>query len=124
MLCERDQHDRVANLDPLLGRPRLRLPRNAQPWVGIADFKWEASYRCHREDEVACGTARLRGNSTMCQNHCALPPCPGGASKGLHPGHPQGQVMSSDLIKHTTDASFDSDVLKADKPVLVDYWAE
>ena len=32
--------------------------------------------------------------------------------------------MSSDLIKHTTDASFDSDVLKADKPVLVDYWAE
>ncbi len=32
--------------------------------------------------------------------------------------------MSSDLIKHTSDASFDSDVLKADKPVLVDYWAE
>jgi len=32
--------------------------------------------------------------------------------------------MSSELIKHTSDASFDSDVLKADKPVLVDYWAE
>ena len=32
--------------------------------------------------------------------------------------------MSSELIKHTTDASFDSDVLQADKPVLVDYWAE
>ena len=32
--------------------------------------------------------------------------------------------MSSDLIKHTTDASFESDVLKSDKPVLVDYWAE
>jgi thioredoxin 1 len=32
--------------------------------------------------------------------------------------------MSSDLIKHTSDASFDSDVLHADKPVLVDYWAE
>ena len=31
--------------------------------------------------------------------------------------------MSSE-IKHTTDATFDSDVLKADKPVLVDYWAE
>ena len=30
----------------------------------------------------------------------------------------------SDLIKHTTDASFDADVLQADKPVLVDYWAE
>ncbi len=32
--------------------------------------------------------------------------------------------MSSDLITHVSDASFESDVLKADKPVLVDYWAE
>ncbi|NJN53084.1 MAG: thioredoxin TrxA [Gammaproteobacteria bacterium] len=29
-----------------------------------------------------------------------------------------------DKIVHVTDASFDTDVLKADKPVLVDYWAE
>jgi thioredoxin 1 len=32
--------------------------------------------------------------------------------------------MSSDLIKHVSDESFDSDVLKSDCPVLVDYWAE
>ena len=32
--------------------------------------------------------------------------------------------MSSDLIKHVSDASFEGDVLKAGKPVLVDYWAE
>jgi len=32
--------------------------------------------------------------------------------------------MSSDLIQHTSDAAFDSDVLQADRPVLVDYWAE
>jgi thioredoxin 1 len=32
--------------------------------------------------------------------------------------------MSSDLIKHVNDASFEADVLKADGPVLVDYWAE
>jgi thioredoxin 1 len=32
--------------------------------------------------------------------------------------------MSSDLIKHTTDASFEADVLKSQLPVLVDYWAE
>ena len=32
--------------------------------------------------------------------------------------------MSSELIKHTSDASFDSDVLQSDTPVLVDYWAE
>ena len=30
----------------------------------------------------------------------------------------------SDKIIYTTDASFDSDVLQADIPVLVDYWAE
>jgi len=27
-------------------------------------------------------------------------------------------------ISHTTDASFESDVLNSDLPVLVDYWAE
>ena len=32
--------------------------------------------------------------------------------------------MSSELIKHVSDASFEADVLKSDKPVLVDYWAE
>ena len=32
--------------------------------------------------------------------------------------------MSSERIKHITDESFQSDVLSADKPVLVDYWAE
>ena len=32
--------------------------------------------------------------------------------------------MASDLIKHTTDATFETDVLKADKPVIVDFWAE
>ena len=32
--------------------------------------------------------------------------------------------MASELIKHTTDASFEADVLKSATPVLVDYWAE
>ena len=32
--------------------------------------------------------------------------------------------MSSDSIKHVTDASFENDVLQSGKPVLVDYWAE
>ena len=30
----------------------------------------------------------------------------------------------SQEIKYVSDASFESDVLKADHPVLVDYWAE
>jgi thioredoxin 1 len=32
--------------------------------------------------------------------------------------------MASDLIKNVSDTSFETDVLKSDKPVLVDYWAE
>jgi thioredoxin 1 len=30
----------------------------------------------------------------------------------------------SENIKHISDASFDTDVLKSDRPVLVDFWAE
>ncbi|MCE2970753.1 MAG: thioredoxin TrxA [Burkholderiales bacterium] len=30
----------------------------------------------------------------------------------------------SDAIKYVSDASFEADVLKSDKPVLIDYWAE
>ena len=32
--------------------------------------------------------------------------------------------MTNPLIKHVSDSSFESDVLKADKPVLVDFWAD
>ena len=32
--------------------------------------------------------------------------------------------MSSELIKHISDASFDTDVIQSSKAVLVDYWAE
>ena len=32
--------------------------------------------------------------------------------------------MSGPNIIHTTDATFDRDVLKSEKPVLLDFWAE
>jgi len=32
--------------------------------------------------------------------------------------------MSSNLIKHISDASFEADVMQSTQPVLVDYWAE
>jgi thioredoxin 1 len=54
--------------------------------------------------------------SALCQNLPDLPTFEQASS--------EDKFMSSDLIKHTSDASFDSDVLKSDKPVLVDYWAE
>ena len=32
--------------------------------------------------------------------------------------------MSSDTIVHVTDASFEDDVVKSGRPVLLDFWAE
>jgi thioredoxin 1 len=32
--------------------------------------------------------------------------------------------MSAATVKHVSDATFEVDVLKSDRPVLVDYWAE
>jgi thioredoxin 1 len=32
--------------------------------------------------------------------------------------------MTNELIKHTTDSTFEADVLQSTQPVLVDYWAE
>ena len=32
--------------------------------------------------------------------------------------------MASELIKNISDSSFEAEVLKSSKPVLVDYWAE
>jgi thioredoxin 1 len=32
--------------------------------------------------------------------------------------------VSNEHIVHTSDGKFDQDVLKADKPVLLDFWAE
>jgi thioredoxin 1 len=60
----------------------------------------------------------------ICQNHCALASCALRAAHCTNPRATGDPDMSSELIKHVTDDSFGTDVLKADKPVLVDYWAE
>jgi thioredoxin 1 len=40
-----------------------------------------------------------------------------------HPARPILWAMAAN-IRHSTDASFEQDVLSADVPVLVDFWAE
>ena len=35
-----------------------------------------------------------------------------------------GYIVSNAQIVHTSDASFDTDVLKSERPVLLDFWAE
>nr|WP_269765526.1 thioredoxin TrxA [Burkholderia ubonensis] len=50
-----------------------------------------------------------------------------GAPRRRHARTPRterGIDQMSEQIKHISDASFEQDVVKSDKPVLVDFWAE
>jgi thioredoxin 1 len=49
---------------------------------------------------------------------------PSGQTKTSGPIPPPAEDNMSDTIKHISDTSFEADVLKSDKPVLVDFWAE
>nr|WP_256583481.1 MULTISPECIES: thioredoxin TrxA [Burkholderia] len=40
------------------------------------------------------------------------------------PRNERGTNTMSEQIKHISDASFEQDVVKSDKPVLLDFWAE
>lgn len=59
--------------------------------------------------------------TTGVETHAAQQFCPSEATSYLHP---QIEVIMSENIKYISDASFEQDVLKSDKPVLVDFWAE
>jgi thioredoxin 1 len=67
-------------------------------------------YLTHRR-----GLALYRGNGSWFLSQCRNFSCN---------ANQQEPIMASDLIKHVTDATFETDVLKAPGAVLVDYWAE
>lgn len=46
------------------------------------------------------------------------------SADNLRNGCPKKRFYMSEKIVHVTDDSFEADVLKSDKPVLLDYWAE
>jgi len=45
------------------------------------------------------------------------------ACAAMRSGDPSGGYMASEAIMEVTDANFDQSVLKADQPVLIDFWA-
>jgi len=45
------------------------------------------------------------------------------ACAAMRSGDPLGGYMASEAIMEVTDANFDQSVLKADQPVLIDFWA-
>jgi len=64
-------------------------------------------------------TSKVGDHHCFCQNTASLP-----RHTSRHINFNKEKSMASDLIKHTSDATFESDVLKSDKPVIVDFWAE
>jgi len=91
-------HDGTACVGAI--EPRLRQRR----WVEVLG------------ESPAVSAARKAPNGSMCQNLLVR-------SAGRR-GARRISAMSSELIKHVSDASFDSDVIKSDRPVLVDFWAD
>jgi thioredoxin 1 len=68
------------------------------------------------EKKIALLSERLMGfcqNTKSLQRHIRC---------NLHSN--KEKAMASDLIKHTSDATFDADVIKSATPVVVDFWAE
>jgi thioredoxin 1 len=64
------------------------------------------------------GQFMRRGERKFFQFWCIVASNQGGprSERGIH--------TMSEQIKHISDASFEQDVVKSDKPVLLDFWAE
>ncbi|ABC39250.1 thioredoxin [Burkholderia thailandensis E264] len=62
----------------------------------------------------------FRKSGASCPGDRQGPPAAGAGS----PRTERGIDPMSEQIKHISDASFEQDVVKSDKPVLLDFWAE
>jgi thioredoxin 1 len=87
----------------------------------------EAIARSRREDpdRDSAATARIRHDRNPYRQPSTDTDSPIAAQARTPSGsHRRIHRVSGSNIVHTTDATFDSDVLKSEKPVLLDFWAE
>jgi thioredoxin 1 len=78
------------------------------------DRRWQRNRFVH---ETLYGKKQTAAKNGFCHNLVDFNRAPGTPT-------PTGFEMASDLIKHVSDASFETDVLQSSSPVLVDFWAE
>ena len=100
---------------------------------GPQDFNWLSARPFHLSgsspDRLSSGKHAAAavptpvGAGRLCQN-LFTDDGPSEFPDELLPPVSQGKRMSSEAIKHISDASFEADVLQSGTPVLVDYWAE
>jgi thioredoxin 1 len=80
---------------------------------------------CHNEpDSTARWKSRLKGAQPVQDPEHIPPRTRFAAFPTCLPHHRENKLMANPLIKHVSDSSFEADVLKSEKPVLVDFWAE
>jgi len=103
----------------LSGGPKVFNPLSGGPFhsAGSPPFQLGSGKHGAAAVPTPVGDGRLCQNLFTDDGQCEFP-------DELLPPVPQGKRMSSEAIKHISDASFEADVLKSGTPVLVDYWAE
>jgi thioredoxin 1 len=94
--------------------------RNATQFGGEQAFSLRTGPACHQQGRIGGPPDLIKADVSESFDGWRLVPV---SRRNPRPA-PQGKRMSSEAIKHISDASFETDVLKSGTPVLVDYWAE
>ena len=98
-----------------VARPRERVIGS----TAVSVIHWLAGVRLFRVHDVAAHREALAVVAAIERSFDTGPACATMAQSS--PGDPD---MASENVLEFTDASFDSDVIESDVPVLVDFWAE